>query len=85
MLETLVIFLLKLLHVFGNLEWMWYELKPSSRTNITRNTNVATEDVLLENLSIELLGLGVVTRESLLVVGNEETTVAGCNQKKSKL
>lgn len=52
----LVVFLLKRLHVLGN---------------------VATNDVLLEDLGVELLGLGVVTRESLLVVGDEDTTVRG--------
>jgi hypothetical protein len=37
--------------------------------------DVATEDVFLQNLSIELLRLGVVARETLLVVGNVKATV----------
>lgn len=36
---------------------------------------MATEDVLLQDFSIELLGFGVVARETLLVVGDVETTV----------
>lgn len=39
--------------------------------------DVTTVDVLLQNLSVELLGLRVVARETLLVVGNEEATVGG--------
>lgn len=38
---------------------------------------MTTDDVLLEDLGVELLGLGVVTRESLLVVRDEDTTVRG--------
>ena len=38
-------------------------------------SNVATKDVLAEGLSVELLGLDVVTREALLGVRNVETTV----------
>lgn len=52
----LVVFLLKRLHVLGN---------------------VATDNVLLKDLGVEFLGLGVVTRESLLAVGDEDTTVRG--------
>ena len=37
---------------------------------------MTTEDVLFEDLSIQLLGLWVVTGETLLVVGNVDTTVA---------
>ena len=37
--------------------------------------DVATEDVLLQDLSIELLGLWVVAWEALLVVGDVDTTV----------
>ena len=36
---------------------------------------MTTEDVLLQDLRIELLRLGVVAREALLVVGNEDTAV----------
>lgn len=36
-----------------------------------------TEDVLLQNLSIKLFGFWVVTGETLFVVGNIDTTVAG--------
>lgn len=39
--------------------------------------NVATEDVLAEGLSIELLRLDIETGESVLGVGNEDTTVRG--------
>ena len=39
--------------------------------------DVATDNVLLENLSVEGLGLGVVAGEALLVVGDEDTTVRG--------
>ena len=39
--------------------------------------NVPTEDVLLEDLSVKLLGLDVVARETFLGVRNEDTTV-GC-------
>ena len=38
-------------------------------------SDVTTEDVLLQDLRIELLGLRVVTREALLVVGDEDTAV----------
>ena len=37
--------------------------------------NVATEDVLLQDLSVELLRLWVEAGETLLVVGNVDTTV----------
>lgn len=37
--------------------------------------DVATSDVLLEDLGVDGLGLGVETGETLLVVGDEETTV----------
>lgn len=36
---------------------------------------MATDNVLLENLGVDGLGLGVEAGETLLVVGNEETTV----------
>lgn len=39
--------------------------------------DVATEDVVAESLSIELLGLNVVTGEAVLGVGDEDTTVGG--------
>lgn len=39
--------------------------------------NVATVDVLAEGLGIQLLALHVVTRESLLGVGDEDATVGG--------
>lgn len=39
--------------------------------------DVATVDVLLQGLGVELLGLHVVTGESVLGVGNEDTTVGG--------
>lgn len=39
--------------------------------------DVATEDVVSEDIGIELLGLHIVTRESLLGVGDEDTTVRG--------
>ncbi len=38
---------------------------------------MTTVDVRAEKLSVELLGLGVETRESLLGVGNEDSTVRG--------
>ena len=38
-------------------------------------SNVSTEDVLLEDLGIKLLALGIVSREALLIVGDEDTTV----------
>lgn len=41
---------------------------------------MTTEDVLLEDLVVELLGFGVVAGEALLVVGDEETAVAGTLQ-----
>ena len=37
---------------------------------------MTTENVLFEDLSIQLLGLWVVTGETLLVVGNVDTNVA---------
>lgn len=37
---------------------------------------MTTVDVLFEDLSVQLLGLWVVSGESLLVVGNVDTTVA---------
>lgn len=40
-------------------------------------SNVAAEDVVSEGVGIELLGLHVVTGESLLGVGNKDTTVRG--------
>lgn len=40
-------------------------------------SDVAGEDVLAEGLGVELLGLDVVTRETLLGVGDVETTVGG--------
>lgn len=40
-------------------------------------SDVATEDVVSEGVSVELLGLHVVTGESLLAVGDEDTTVRG--------
>lgn len=39
--------------------------------------DVATVDVLAESLRVQLLGLDVVARESLLRVGDEDTTVGG--------
>lgn len=42
--------------------------------------NVTGSDVLAESLSIELLGLNVVTGETVLGVRNEETTVGGTLQ-----
>ena len=39
--------------------------------------DVTTENVLLQDLIIELLGLGIVAREALLVMGDEDTTVGG--------
>lgn len=39
--------------------------------------NVATDNVLLENLGVEGLGLGVEAGEALLVVGDEDATVRG--------
>ena len=42
--------------------------------------NVTGGDVLAESLSIELLGLNVVTGETVLGVRNEETTVGGTLQ-----
>ena len=39
--------------------------------------NVATEDVLLQDLSVELLRLWVEAGETLLVVGDVEATVGG--------
>ena len=38
-------------------------------------SNVSTEDVLLQDLIIKLLGLRVVSREALLVVGDIKTTI----------
>lgn len=38
-------------------------------------SDVTSEDVLFEDLSIQLLGLWVVSGETLLVVGNVNTTV----------
>lgn len=38
-------------------------------------SDVATEDILLENLSIKLLAFGVIARETLLIVGDVEATV----------
>lgn len=40
-------------------------------------SDVATEDVVAESLSVELLGLDVETGEAALGVGNEDTTVGG--------
>lgn len=40
-------------------------------------SDVATVDVVAEDVSVELLGLHVVTGESLLGVGDEDTTVRG--------
>lgn len=40
-------------------------------------SDVTTEDVVSEGVGIELLGLHVVTGESLLGVGDEDTTVGG--------
>lgn len=37
--------------------------------------NVTTNDVSLESLGVKGLGLGVETGETLLVVGDEDTTV----------
>jgi hypothetical protein len=42
--------------------------------------DVTTGDVLFQNLGVELLGLDVVTREPLLVVGDEDTTVGSTLQ-----
>lgn len=39
--------------------------------------NVTGEDVLAEGLGVELLGFDVVSREAVLGVGDEETTVRG--------
>lgn len=39
--------------------------------------NVTTIDVRAKDLSIQLLGLGIVTRETVLTVGDEETTIGG--------
>lgn len=43
-------------------------------------SNVTSSDVLAEGLSIELLGLNVVTGETVFGVRNEETTVGGTLQ-----
>lgn len=40
-------------------------------------SDVATEDVVAESLSVELLGLDVETGEAALGVGDEDTTVGG--------
>ena len=39
--------------------------------------NMATIDVRAQNLGIQLLSLGIITREALLTVGDEETTIGG--------
>ena len=43
-------------------------------------SDVATEDVLAEDLSVELLGLNVEAGESVLRVGNEDATVGSALQ-----
>merc|ERR1711939_625742 len=40
-------------------------------------SNVAAEDVVAESVGVELLGLGVVAREALGVVGDEDAAVRG--------
>ena len=38
-------------------------------------SDVATEDVLLQDLCIKLLGLRIVAREALFVVGDEDAAI----------
>lgn len=75
LLESLVILLLEGLHELGNVSCEKATRSAFRSCNQLERSERTSVNVVLERLGIELLGLGVVTRESVLGMRNEDSSV----------